>query len=149
MKPEKEIDIKGKTFKIKKFTPQIACYWATRLFGDLIAKVNGFSMEKLPELIQEFTHMPRRDYEDFQRDCLRFVYVKFDSGWAPLVNSDGFFTVPEIDSPTVLQLMLHSFLFSIVDFFDPALLEGLVGLVPDSSTQTQTGASDSYTSPSD
>ncbi len=124
---EKEIEVNGATFKIKKFTPDIACYWATRLFGELMAKANGFSLDKLPELIQGFTQMDRKDYALYQRDCLSFVAVKFESGWHSLLSAEGHITKPDMKNPDILALMLHSFMFSMSDFLDPSLLESLMG----------------------
>lgn len=142
---EKEIPLRGNLFKVRKFTPHAACYWAARLFGDLMAKANGFSMEKLPELIHDFSEMPRKDFESFQNDCLSFVSVKFETGWHSLLNSDGHLTKTDLKNPEVMALMFHSFLFSMSDFFDPALLEGLMGVLPGDSTQTQTGLNNSFT----
>lgn len=146
---EKELTLGSSTFKIRKFTPDVACYWATRLFGDLMAQANGFSLEKLPEIVKDFTRMERKDFAAFQRDCLSFVTVKFESGWHSLLNSDGHITKTDLKNPEIMALSIHSFMFSIADFFDPALLETMLGALPVSETEeTTTGSSDSFTFPS-
>lgn len=124
-----EKEIGGKVFRISKFTPQVASYWGFKLFGDLAAFGVQFGtgegmVEKLPQLIKDFTRMPRREFEEFQQDCLSFVSVKFDlSGFSPLLNSEGFVTAPDISNPTLLQLTTDSFMFTISDFFGQWLAE--------------------------
>lgn len=137
MRPNQYKDVvkEGKTFRIRKFTPEIASYWAFRLFGDLAAfGISSINLKdlfngnvdkaieqvtsKLPTLIREFTRMKREDFQDFQRDCLAFVDVKFDlEGFAPLVNSEGFFTAQGIPNPVLFELTTESFLYTIQDFF--------------------------------
>lgn len=134
---EKTLIIEDQTFHVRKFTPEVGCYWAARLFGDLMGSASGkgFSMQNLPKIIQDFTRMPRQDFALFQRDCLSFVRVKFDSGMHDLVDPDGFLTLVDISSPAVFQLTIHSFMFSMTDFLDPSLLDGLLGAVPAAASE--------------
>jgi hypothetical protein len=119
----------GRSYRIAKFSPEVASYWGFRLFGDLAAfgmkagTVDGMR-DELPKLIKDFTCMGRKEFAEFQKDCLAFVSVKFDlEGYRPLVNSEGFITVPEISNAALLKLTTESFMFTIADFFASWLQE--------------------------
>lgn len=151
---DKELD--GKVFRIHKFTPDVASYWGFKLFGDLAAF--GLSMggtdeikDKLPRLIKDFTEMPRKQFAEFQKDCLSFVSVRFDlAGFKPLVNSEGYFTVTDISNPTLLQLTTDSFMFTISDFFAQWLQDGKSlepGVQSGPTSSPETGSVNSATTP--
>lgn len=126
--------VKGETtYIIRKWTPETACFWATRLLGDI---VGGYRPGKplkdnLPVMLREFTHMDKALFQQFQADCLSFVFVRFPSGVAPLLGIEGGYSVPDIAPPLVFELTIRSFMFSIADFFDPSVLNSLAGAVPD------------------
>lgn len=130
---EKVLELNGSTYRIKKFTPEIACYWAMRLFGDILGGLSSktkFTPSQMTKLIDQFTKALTKDreqFESFQRDCLSFVMVKFESGLHPLVNSEGFLTQTDLPSPSVFALTIHSFMHSMSDFLDPSLLGNLLG----------------------
>lgn len=150
---EKDVSFSGQTYRIRKFTPEIACFWAMRFFGNAITGVLGqgkFSMAMVGKLIGEFVAMQRNDHALFQRDCLSSVYVVTPQTVHPLVNSEGFLTVPDIPSPVVFALTVASFEFSMRDFFDPSLLAALAGAIPGlSSMFEKTGSETSSSSQSD
>lgn len=140
---EQIVTVKGNSYKIKKFTPEVGCYWATKLFGDMVGMVGkGDLRERLPQMIKQFTSMERKEFALYQRDCLSFVSANFNGTEAPLVNSEGYFTQPDIPGPVVLELTLRSFMFTIVDFLDQSLLESILGAVPEDLLE-KTGSSDS------
>jgi hypothetical protein len=148
---EKDVSLGALKFRIRKFTPEVACFWAMRLFGNLLSGVIGqgkFSMENVAALIASFVQMERKDHAMLQRDALSSVYVIMDSGVHPLLNSEGFYTVPDVPAPSILALTIMAFEFSMRDFFDPALLATLAGAIPGlSSALSQNGSEASYTSP--
>lgn len=121
-----EITIYDRAFTIKKFTPETGCYWATKLLGRMTTlKGNDFA-----EKIQDFTDMDKKQFREFQRDCLERVFYRLDGGEsAPFMNSEGFLTIPDIMPDAVFELTIRSFMFSIVDFFSPDLLQRLGGAV--------------------
>lgn len=150
---EKVVTIQGTDYLIKKFTPEVGCYWATRLTGDIVSLMGtstGSIQSRLPQMIKDFTRMERKDFVLFQRDCLSFVAVKFGNEFHALINSDGFFTQPDLSGPVAFQLTLHSFMFTIVDFLDQSLLDDLLGALPgEGSPTTKTGSENSSLPPSD
>lgn len=138
---EKEIPLGDRVFIVKKFTPQKACYWAFQLLGN----IEFFGDKAFIEKIQKFIVMDEKKFEQFQRDCLSFVFVKMDSGNHCLVNSDGFLTVLDLLNVDLFQLTTHSFMYSMSDFFDQALIQGLIRTVVDSFPQV--GSETSPSSP--
>lgn len=125
---EQEIQVGDFTFVIRKFTPQVACFWATRLFGKLIGSASGMklSIEDLSGIIEEFITMERKDADMLLKDCLSHVFIRLESGLHPVMNANGTMAKSEIDNPTVLQLIFLAFGFSITDFFAPEALKGVV-----------------------
>lgn len=117
----KTITIDGLNYQLSKFTPDIACYWAFKLFGSMATSSTG----DLTEQINEFTDMPKTRFKEFQIDCLSHVTTILPAGPVRIVDQTGNFAV-EIDGPTAFQLTLHSFMFSIIDFFGEDLLKGIV-----------------------
>lgn len=147
---EKEIERQGRVYRIKKFTPEVGCYWATRLLGDMMGMLGGGQgsfQSRLPKMIQDFTRMERKEFALFQRDCLSFVFAKFENSFHPLVNAEGFFTVTDVPTPVLFELTLHSFMFTISDFLDPSLLGDLLGAVPDHILEQGKNASETSSSP--
>jgi hypothetical protein len=135
---KQEIELAGKLFQIEKFSPETACYWATRLMGDFFAatQAGGDFLKKIPEIIQNFTRLDKDMHKAWQLDCLSAVKVKYDSGFHPFIGLDGNYA--DVPAPVVLNLTIRSFMFSISDFFDPAQISGLMGAV---TQQDQPGTS--------
>ena len=131
---QKEITFLGWSYRLTKFTPEVACFWATRLFGELIKQASSsrISASVLPEIVSGFINSlssKKEDWALFQRDCLANVSVRFEAGWSPLVNSEGNFTQTDIAAPAVMMLITSSFMFSISDFFDQSVIEELPNLL--------------------
>jgi hypothetical protein len=156
-KQEQTIDVPigDQVFRIEKFTPDVGCYWAIQLLGEglslLSLKNSGkFNLQGIVDLVQKFIKMDRERFQALQKDSLAVVKVKFNAGFMPLMNDDGFFTLAESPStPTILALTMHAFMFSMKDFFDPAQLEALGSLLPaDFLAELKSGSENSETTPS-
>jgi hypothetical protein len=146
---EKTIPLEGRTFTIRKFTPQVGCYWAFKLFGSMAGGVTG-GEKAIAEQVQKFILMSRDDFTELQRDCLTHVVEHLEGGLIPVINPQGYFGVADIDSPLAMQLMVHSFMFSISDFFTPELLGSLVSSLQGLglTVETTSGSTTSSGSPS-
>jgi hypothetical protein len=129
---ETEVIIGEVTYKVKKFTPDTACKWAFRLLGkmDLTGSMQNLSdEEKLKELtkkVETFTSMPEKDFKEFQNDCLKHVWAVYPAQTLPILNNDGTFNVTDIDNPTLFELTINSFMFTVIDFLDQAFLGRLM-----------------------
>lgn len=144
----KELEFDGFNFKIQKFTPEIACRWAFRFLGTTATiDGDGFS-DKVAKFIDLITEDPKQ-FASFQKDCLSRVLVKMEAGSFPLMNDEGFLIIPEgkLKNTSIFQLTLNAFMFTISDFFAPALIQGMwaavLGSLPKRPTET------SSSSPSD
>lgn len=126
---EKEITLEGRTFRLRKFDPETGCYWGLKLFGSMASGFGGAI--DLANKVQEFVNMPRAQFKEFQRDCLSHVSECLAAGPAAVINAQGVPTVVDFDHTLAFELMIHSFMFSIADFFTPALLDRLMGAIMD------------------
>lgn len=120
---EKEITLLGKEFQIRKFNPQAGCYWAFQLFGNLSSLDGGNLLDKIASFVDTFVRMDQKRFAQFQKDCLSHVSVKYPTGWHPFIRLDGNFESNDV--PLISLLMVNAFMFTVADFFDPALLESL------------------------
>jgi len=125
---EKSVSLAGNEYIVKKFTPQIGCYWAFKILGKLMSGATSaqFTGLDVGKIVENFTEMEPKEFERFQKDCLSFVFIRFDSGLHPLVNSEGFFTQPDLAGPVAFLLTIESFKHSIFDFFGEEVLKSLL-----------------------
>ncbi len=125
------LEYKGRRYIIKKFTPDIAGFWAIRVLGKAINSIDDFkfNMKMIGKMIEQFSQMPFDDYKLFQKNCLQSVYVQHETGEYPVIHPDGSWRLMELESDwtTVLLLQTKSFSFSMKDFLDPALWTALTG----------------------
>jgi hypothetical protein len=120
---EKQIEINGKKFTVKKFTPQLGCYWVFQLLGSLASGMDGKGMMSA---VQSFMQMTPDRFQHFQADCLKSCYFQNSNGLFSLMNQNGSMAYPgELTGPELFQLTTHAFMYTLMDFLDPALLEGL------------------------
>lgn len=120
----KEIDVNGKLFTIKKFSPKLGVYWAFQVLGSLASGLNG----DVVKAIQDFLRMSPDKFDEFQADCLKNCYFKNESGTHAMVNHDGSLAYPsELTAPEMFQLIVQSFGFTLLDFFPEAQQKDLLG----------------------
>jgi len=122
---EKELPLGGKTFIIKKFTPEVGCLWAFKFLGN-VASLDG---KGFAEKVQNFVNLITKDdaeFGRFRKACLSHVSVKIEpNGFFPVLDEMGGLTAGDLTTPMVVQLILEAFMFTISDFFDQALIKGL------------------------
>lgn len=139
----KEIEVNGKKFTIKKFTPKMGCYWAFQVLGSLASGLNG----DVVKAIQDFLRMSPDKFDEFQADCLKNCFFKNESGSHAMVNHDGSLAYPaELSAPEMFQLIIQSFGFTLLDFFPEAQQKDLLGGI--SELLQKDGSATSSSSPS-
>jgi hypothetical protein len=140
---EAELVLNGQTFKIKKFTPETACFWAFRLLGDLAFTDDDQVAEQIKTFIRG---LDKKQSRELQQDCLGQVIVRMESGAHPLINEMGAISVDTLSNDQVFELVLGSFAYSMRDFFAQArmgsIMETVAGLF------RTTGPENSSSSPS-
>ncbi len=123
---EEDFVLNDKSYKIRKFTPQTACYWAFKLFGSMMS-AKEFSMNALLAEAQNFAmSMDQKNFALFQKDCLSSVLAISPHNNFAVIDGNGNLTVPDMTAPEAMQLTIKSFIYSISDFFDLSLLGAIL-----------------------
>jgi len=115
----KDIDLGERKFRIKEFTPDVGSYWARKFFGGSFSFESD--SEKTEKRIQEFFKMPRAEYKELQNDCLKSCFEILPAGETSVINNDGNFSVPELSSSIVFNLVMTTFQFNLAPFFEESL----------------------------
>lgn len=133
----KEITIDGRTFQIRKFPPDVGVYWASKFFGTNVVGAND-NKEALALKLQNFINKQRAEFKEFQADCLKCVYELLPARPTCAINPEGNYGI-EVDGPLLFQLVYHSFMFTIADFFNVGVLSSLSGSTAEEvSTESNT-----------
>lgn len=120
---EKIIEVQGRKFKVKAFDAMTGSYIAFALFekilpsgmeGKVLSQVGASS--PLPQGRQL---MSKKEFFDFQKDCLGVVYEVLKGRDAPVIEENGHWGIADIENNTVLALLLtiHALAFNVSDFF--------------------------------
>lgn len=120
-----ELTLSGRDFKIKKFTPETACFWAFKLLGDLAFS----SGEELVSQLKSFMRqMQRAEFRTLQADCLSHVLITMDSGTHPLLGEMGL-AVNDLPNDAIFELTIAALSFSMRDFFAQDRIQAIMGHV--------------------
>ncbi len=122
----KDLNLGGKDYRIAKMTPRDAVYWATKLLGK-VASSAGAGGFNIAQAISGFLDMPPAEFRTMQDTFLGLVSIKYDAGWSHLLDSDGNIVNVDATGPEIMALTVHSFMHSLSDFLDPALLADSLG----------------------
>ena len=121
---EKEITLGKRDYRIHKLDPVSAFRWVPQLIGNS-SNINPENLSKvLLNGILSFTKLEKKQLTEFFNDILKHAEVKYPAGWMPFIGLDGNYTTRS--NKVVIPLLVHIFMFTVIDFFDPALMEGLV-----------------------
>ena len=80
------------------------------------------------------TLMTKAEFFSFQRDCLSAVSEILPGRNAPILNANGSWGVPDMNTKLAILLTAHSLLFNVADFFGEDGLKDLMTLVADFQT---------------
>lgn len=128
---EKEVVIGETTYKVRKMTPQTACYWAAKVLGAIMT-AKSFTFEQMVAEGQKFIMgMDKVEFASLQSDCLSKVVWKSPNGTWPVMDQKGDLTVTDLTAGQTMNLTIQSFFYSMSDFLDPELLATLLPGAPD------------------
>lgn len=116
----KEVPLGEYNFKIKQFTPEVACFWALRLLGTATDAALGN-----PDAINNFINMQRKDFNTLMFDSLSVVNIEMESGLQPFYNPDGGYALGTPDNTLVFKLVVQAFTFSLAPFLSMDLRASL------------------------
>ena len=117
---EKVVQVNGREFIIRKFTPFFGVYLAAQTFGNVVGSKN-----KLEALVKSVLNKPQSEFIKLQQDVLRYCFEKLPAGPTAVVDENGNFAVMNMDAPLALNLFIQTLLFSMSDFFTEEVMESL------------------------
>lgn len=147
----KEVEIKGRTFRIKKFdalTGSFILIKITALLAPIIShldlkKINSvkptdanadtdsFNLDgiDIPGIASELGKLSEVDFRFLQGKSLRLCSESLPAGFVPILHDNGSFAVQNLDDDTmtVMALMVHALVFNVKGFFLESPLASLLG----------------------
>ena len=117
---EKHINVNGREFILRKFTPFFGVYLATQTFSGIVGSKN-----KITALIKSVMDKPKEEFIKLQQDVLSYCFEVLPAGPTAVVNSEGNFAVMNMAGPLALNLFTQTLLFSMMDFFTEEVMESL------------------------
>lgn len=117
---EKVVQVNGREFIIRKFTPFFGVYLAAQTFGSVVGSKN-----KLEALVKSVLNKPQSEFIKLQQDVLKYCFEKLPAGPTAVVDENGNFAVMNMDAPLALNLFIQTLLFSMSDFFTEEVMESL------------------------
>nr|DAW16994.1 MAG TPA: tail assembly chaperone protein [Caudoviricetes sp.] len=142
---EKELEIEGRTFVIKKFDPLLGNYVALQVvtfilpfgLGDMLNKQMGKGTESSSAIptagSSNAKMMGKAEFLELQRDILSVCYERLPGGLTPVVRENGTYGISDFTSTIALQLLIGSIAFNLSDFFVGA---GSIGELTEDSGST-------------
>jgi len=131
----KEIEIKGRKFRINKFDALTGSYIAYTLMNEVLPM--GLNMKAGIPMPKNSTKMTKEAFSELQKDCLRVCGEMLDAGFAPVIDENGNWGVNDLeyDTATVLNLTIQVLVSNVSSFFDESLLRSLTETFSDTSLQ--------------
>ena len=123
----KSIEIKGRKFVLEKFDPLFGVYIATTFIGEISNRKAG-----VEGIIKALLSKPKNEFIQLQKDILAYCYEILPAGRTPVVDESGNFAIQDVSSALVLSLLIQSLMFSMTDFFDKEVMDGMMSQVDQS-----------------
>ena len=117
---EKSVQVNGREFIIRKFTPFFGVYLAAQTFGSVVGSKN-----KLESMVKFIMNKPKEEFIKLQQDVLKYCFEKLPAGPTAVVDENGNFAVMNMEAPLALNLFIQTLLFSMSDFFTEEVMESL------------------------
>lgn len=120
---EREIELEGRKFVLKKFDPLFGSYISLKVFNTTEDSKGG----KI-NIEGALTKIMGEDYEHYvqlQTRILGYCSEVLPAGKIPVVNSEGNIAIIGMTAPMTLALSVSVIMFSLEDFFDKGEQEAL------------------------
>lgn len=119
---EREIELEGRKFVLRKFDPLFGSYISLKVFNAADESKNKFNVEDALTKImgEDYAH-----YVQLQTKILGYCSEVLPAGKIPVVNSEGNIAVMDMTAPMTLALSVSVIMFSLEDFFDKGEQENL------------------------
>ena len=141
----KDVEITGRTFRIKKFDARTGSFMLLKITGLLAPLFKNVELNKLKDvkevsdvnldafnisgIMSQLGGLSEDDFTYVQDKCLQVCGEMLPAGFVPILNANGTFAVQglEEDTMTVLALTAHVLIFNVKGFFSGSPLASLVG----------------------
>lgn len=112
---EKELEIEGRKFVLKKFDPMFGSYISLKVFQTDNEGKGKINVENALTKImgEDFAH-----YAQLQGKILGYCSEVLPAGRIPVINSEGNVAIIGLTAPMTLALSVAVIMFSLEDFFE-------------------------------
>lgn len=112
---EKELEIEGRKFVLKKFDPMFGSYISLKVFQTDNEGKGKINVENALTKImgEDFAH-----YAQLQGKILGYCSEVLPAGRIPVINSEGNIAIIGLTAPMTLALSVAVIMFSLEDFFE-------------------------------
>ena len=128
---EKIIDYKGKSIRLKKFTPLDGGYITQMILSSLMPEVLETAL-KLNRPFQPSRKMSKDEYIEFMTDCLNYVTYLQESpvkAEIPVLNDNGSLRIDDFGFEDTFMLMIEILGYNMLGFFSQENIQSLVGMM--------------------
>ena len=120
---EKEIELEGRKFVLRKFDPMFGSYISLKIFQSSGDEGKGkFNIEATLTKIMGDNY---ESYAQLQNRILGYCSEVLPAGKIPVINNEGNIAIIGLTAPMMLALSVSVILFSLEDFFDKEEQEAL------------------------
>lgn len=125
---EREIELEGRKFVLRKFDPMFGSYISLKVFQTTEDGKGKINVENTLVKImgEDFAH-----YSQLQGKILSYCSEILPAGKIPVINSEGNIAIIGLTAPMMLALSVAVIMFSLEDFFGPEEKENLENPVPE------------------
>lgn len=136
----KDVEVNGRTFRIKKFPARAGSFMLIKLTSILapmfstikqsVVKSGGFNADDIDitGFMEQLMNMSEKDFNYIQEQALRVCFENLPGGLAPVLDANGSFGVQDIEDDTamVMTLTVHALAFNLSNFFQGNALSGVM-----------------------
>lgn len=140
MEKFKDVEIKGRKFRLTKINARTGSFMATKVIGILTPLIQNLNLKEIKaendiekiditKAMKGLTSLEEREFHYIQDNCLKLCYELLSAGPAKVLNDDCTFGVEglEDDTMTVMALTVHALVFNVKGFFDGSPLSSIAG----------------------
>lgn len=113
---EREIDLEGRKFVLKKFDPMFGSYISLKVFQT--AGEDGKGKLNIEDALTKIMGEDYAHYAQLQSKILGYCSEILPAGKIPVINSEGNIAIIGLTAPMMLALSVSVIMFSLEDFFE-------------------------------
>lgn len=128
---EKIIDYKGKSIRLRKFTPLDGGFIAQMIITSLLPDVIESKLN-INRPFKPSRKMTKDEYNELMTDCLKYVsYLKKEPVVAeiPILNENGTLRADDFGFEDTFLLLIEIIAFNMLGFFSPENMECLLNMI--------------------